>query len=173
MEMRVPVKGWTRSETVAVWLVDWAPGEPELQARLCAVAVAPIMGVQMTFSPGLAANLPLQRRPVRETGEGFEIPAFAYAFGVEDDDRDGQPGVAASLSIPILGRGEMSLVQEATLSLRGERGGDGVVRGSTVWSQTQRILSSTRSWLDAPLPSRDAAEPGTFTLAPTTLAHCP
>ena len=46
-------------------------------------------------------------------------------MGLEDDDADGNPGITVTIAIPIVGKGDLYVAQEATLSLSGERRPDG------------------------------------------------
>jgi hypothetical protein len=158
---------WTESRTELWSIVIWEPGSDVFRAQLCALEGAPVMGTRTTWSRDRIANTAERVRPVAFDGQTFVSGPVTETIGLDDDDRDGEPGISIEVSHPRIGTGQVFVTQTVDLAWRGVLGPDGRITGTVDYRSEQAQLGATTWWLKKPLAMRDAAvERSTFELSP-------
>jgi len=194
---KVPVFGWTPSVTTSEVLVELertAEGWMQSQ-QICEVRVESHGKRGHTTIPdAFVEALPDKRYPVTlEPGErgvrytadlgvdhvGYdpsltdEVPDDPDDPGVVDSDGDGAPGATVRVSVPLMGSGDIYVVQRASMRLDGVVGADGTVSGRIVVDElTQRTLDATHLMFKGSPRIEPVTADSWFTMRPAPRKRC-
>ena len=126
-------------------------------------------GYRVMATPLALRALPQQRyRFVVDDHDGVTADLGPIAFGYEDDDHDGDVGVAMDLKIDALGTFVIQVESSGHTRLVGVRRGDVVTGTALVVRSHQRIVSG----LPIIVEGTGLVEEARFTLTPVSTAGC-
>lgn len=128
-------------------------------------------GYRVMATPRALRALPKQRyRFVVDDSGGVTADPGPLAFGYEDDDHDGDVGVAFELKIDALGTFVIQVESSGHTRLVGVRSNGDVVTGTALVVRShQRIVSG----LPIVVEGTGVVEEARFTLTPVSTAGCP
>lgn len=194
---RVPVFGWTPSVTTSQVIVDLQETSDGWVQRheVCDVRVeGHKKRGQTTIPDAFIESLPVKRYAVTlsraEGGWSYaadlgvdhvgydpsltsEVPRKPTDAGVIDGDSDGFPGVTVRLSVPLIGKADVYVVQRASMRLYGTIAVDGSVTGRIeVDDLDQRTLSASH-WMFKGSPEIEPLpDESWFSMRPAPQARC-
>ena len=94
-------------------------------------------GQQWTYSADL--------QPEQMGYEGAVLPTTSTDAQVVDTDHDGQPGVTVSIRVPVFGKVDAYLVQNAHTQLSGGYSGDTIAGAADVMVLEQNVIGATNT----------------------------
>lgn len=175
---RMPLLGWTFSETTSDALVDIVDrdGAPWQRQEVCDVRIRSRgLAAKVIVPDAFVASLPLEEVAIElTTGPdgavryradlgvdevGFDpiqaagqVPRTVDDPGVVDGDGDGKPGVTIVVEAPVLGRAELYVVQRGSMVLIGTGKPDGSIAGTVALGPVEQhtIAASNRLLVSSP-----------------------
>jgi hypothetical protein len=198
---RLPLLGWTSSETTSEALVDIfdRDGTPWQRQEVCDVRVASrgVVAAKVIVPDAFVESLPVKQHPIELTARGDgtwtyradlgvdevgfdsrqaqgKVPRTLDDPGVVDGDGDGRPGVTILVDAPVLGRAELYVVQRGSMVLDGTVLRDGGVAGTvTLGPVEQHTIAASNRLLVASPRIEPMSEASWFRLTPVpSTARC-
>lgn len=194
---KVPVFGWTPSVTTSQVLVDLerTPTGWVQRHEVCDVRVSGHQKRGTTEIPeAFIASLPVKKYAVQlepsDVGWRYradlgmdhvgydpsltdEVPRKPGDRGVIDGDADGNPGVTVRLSVPLVGKADVYVVQRASMKLTGTIAADGSVRGQVMVDDFAQYTLAATHWMFKGSPRIESVpEDSWFFLRPAAGARC-